>query len=121
MVIGRKLFLIVFLFVGSAASCFAQSDVEQKKIEDLIGEIANLHDARFIRNGSEYGVDQAVDHIRTKLRYAGSRVKTAEDFINYCATGSSVTGEKYLIRFGNGQTVESAVFLRGKLAEYRSK
>ena len=53
-----------------------------------------------------------------KLHYAGGRVKTAEDFIVYCATGSSMTGETYQIKFADGRIVATAAFLRDKLAEY---
>jgi len=95
-----------------------QQEIEQHKIQYLIGTIADLKDARFIRNGSEYDAQQAADHLRLKLRYAGDRVKTAEDFIVYCATGSSMSGDKYRIKFADGRLVDSATFLRDKLAAY---
>jgi hypothetical protein len=116
---SRKIFSVLFLLVAGTISCFAQPNIEQKKIDYLIGEIASLHDAKFIRNGSEYDVDQAVEHIRMKRRNAGSRIKTAENFIDYCATASSLSGEKYLIRYKNGKTVEAAIFLREKLRAYQ--
>ena len=52
-----------------------------------------------------------------KLRKAGSRVKTAEDFIRYCGSQSSVSGQPYQIRYADGRTVTSESFLRAKLAE----
>ena len=52
-------------------------------------------------------------HLRLKLRAAGSRVSTAEDFIRYCATESSVSGKPYEIR-----VLPSAAFLRQKLEEF---
>jgi len=110
----RALILWGFL----VAPAFGQQAIEQRKIEYLIGSIAHLQDATFIRNGNEYDAGQAADHLRAKLRNAGSRVRTAEDFILYCATGSSMSGEKYLIRFADGRTVDTADFLRGKLAAY---
>lgn len=110
----RILFLAGFL----AGPAFAQQDIEQHKIEYLIDSIAGLHDATFIRNGSQYNAQQAVDHLRLKLAHAGARVRTAEDFITCCATGSSISGEKYRIRFADGRTVDTAEFLRAKLATY---
>lgn len=56
--------------------------------------------------------------MRTKLRIAGSHVKTAEDFIRYCASESSVSGKPYEIRFPDGRVVYSADFLRQKLREF---
>jgi len=111
--------LYIFFLIGFLATpVFGQQDVEQRKIEYLINSIANLHDARFIRNGSEYDSQRAADHLRVKLHYASGRVNTAEDFIVYCATGSSMTGGAYQIKFADGRIVATAVFLRNRLAEY---
>ena len=95
-----------------------QSTVEQQKIGWLIDSVAALHDARFIRNGQAYDAVRAADHLRLKLRYAGDRVKTAEDFIDCCATRSSVSGCRYSSRFTDGRTVDAATFLRDRLAAY---
>ena len=91
---------------------------EQQKIDYLITTVATLHDAVFIRNGTAYDASRAAAHMRVKLRFAGSRVKTANDFIIYCATSSSVSGINYTIRFSNGLEVDAATYLRGKLATY---
>ena len=111
--------LCIFLLAGFlAAPAIGQQDLEQRKIEYLINSIADLHDARFIRNGSEYDSKRAADHLRVKLQYARGRVNTAEDFITYCATGSSVTGGAYQIQFADGRIVATAAFLRERLAAY---
>lgn len=109
---------ILFLAGFLITPAFSQQETEQRKIEYLISSIADLHDARFVRNGSEFDSQRAADHLRLKLRFAGSRVKTAEDFIACCATGSSMSGEKYWIKFPDGRLVAAAEFLRGKLAAY---
>jgi len=93
---------------------------EQQKIDYLISTVATLHNASFIRNGSAYDAEQAAAHMRLKLRFAGSRVKTVDDFIVYCATGSSVSGTRYTIRFADGHSIDAATFLRGKLAVFRT-
>ena len=115
----RRLPAILTLVLIFAAPAQGQQDLERTKIDYLIDSIAQLHDAVFIRNGSDYTSAQAADHLRLKLRNAGARVRTAEDFITICATGSSASGEKYRIRFADGRVVDNAVFLRQKLAEFR--
>ena len=114
-----KFFIILFLAACCVMPAFAQtSPAEQQKIEYLIHAIETLQNATFIRNGSEYDAQQAADHLRLKLHYAGDRVKTADDFITSCATASSMTGEKYQIKFQDGRVIEAAIFLRNKLIEY---
>jgi hypothetical protein len=93
---------------------------EAAKIEALIGSIEQLRGAVFIRNGSEYDGAKAAAHLRRKLDYAGSKVKTAEQFIDYLATGSSMSGKPYKIRFADGHSVESAVYFREQLRRIES-
>ena len=91
---------------------------ESARIEYLLTAIGSLPDAQFVRNGTAYDAKAAVEHLRSKLRYAGSRVRTAEDFIRYCASASSVSGKPYEIRFSDGHVMSSAEFLRQKLLQF---
>ena len=113
-----KLLGMLFLLAFGASDAFARDALEQRKIDYLIDSVAQLHDVTFVRNGSNYDARQAADHMRLKLRNAGERVKTAEDFITCCATGSSVSGQPYTLKFSDGRNLPSADFLRGKLAEF---
>ena len=93
---------------------------EQVKIQSLIASIEQLKGAVFIRNGTEYDAPKAADHLRLKLKYAGKRVQTADQFISNLATGSSMSGKPYRIRFADGHTVESAVYFREQLRRIES-
>ena len=97
------------------------SPVESQKIAFLINSIETLTDATFLRNGKSYDAKTAADHLRTKLKYAGSRVKSADDFIRYCATGSSISGRPYQIRFADGRIVDSEAFLRKQLDRFTAQ
>lgn len=113
------LFCFVLLTPAFGQQLVGQQSGEQQKIDYLIASVAALKDATFIRNGTSYDAEQAASHMRLKLRMAGGRVKTAEDFIVYCATGSSMSGIRYTIRFSDGRTVDAATFLRDRLVAYR--
>jgi hypothetical protein len=107
--------VLMILFALVAASAYAQDHPETTKIQYLISCVEALEGARFIRNGSEYDARAASNHLRLKLKTAGGKVRTAEDFITLCASQSSMTGQPYLIRFADGTTVKSEVFFRNKL------
>jgi hypothetical protein len=94
---------------------------EQERIDFLINGLANLPGAIFIRNGTEYKAADAQLHLRQKLNYVGERVKTAEDFIKYCASGSSMSHRPYQIRLADGQTVETATFFAQRLKEFDAR
>jgi len=97
------------------AFAFAASAAEEQKIDALIHSIEVLPAAQFIRNGNAYDGNAAAEHLRQKRRYAGDRIKTANDFIVCCASRSSASGKPYQIRFANGETVDAEVFLRAEL------
>jgi hypothetical protein len=94
---------------------------ELEKIERLIAVVAAQENARFIRNGSEYTAAAAAEHLRTKLSAAGSQVQTAEDFIDQIGSRSSVSGQEYQIRMGDGRTMTTREFLQHELAKLETK
>jgi len=99
-----------------SAGLFSQTvQGEQEKINHLIKMVEDSGYI-FIRNGSEYNSKDAASHMRLKLSRAGNRVKTAEQFIEYLATRSSVTGSPYMLRLPDGKKIPLAEWLRKRLA-----
>jgi hypothetical protein len=111
---------IVSLVLFSAVA-YAISQAESDKIQYLISSVENLDGAKFIRNGSEHSPKDAASHLRMKLQKAGSRVKTADDFIKLCASQSYLSGEPYTIRFADGRTVKTSDYFRELLKKYVSQ
>jgi hypothetical protein len=109
---------VVLLAFASLANAVDRAPAEDARIEYLLAVVASLHDAELIRNGKAYDGAAAVRHLREKLELAGSRVKTAEDFIRYCGSQSSVSGKPYEIRFPDGRVVLAADFLQQKLIDF---
>ena len=100
------------------ALLWARDAREQARIDYLLHDVESASGMKFIRNGSEYDGAAAAKHLRMKLDYSGERLKTAEDFVKYCATESSLTHRKYLIRAADGTTTEAAVYFTAKLREF---
>lgn len=110
---------VLFVLLSSAYAHAADlTSPERRKIDYLIASVETLQGAQFIRNGKSYDAKAAADHLRLKLRTAGSRVATAEDFIRVCASVSSISGMPYQIRLADGRIVSSAAYLRQKLTEF---
>ncbi len=114
----RYVLAILIFAIAVHAQAGTPTPLENQKIQYLISTIESLPNAQFVRNGTAYDAKSAADHLRLKLRRAGSRVATAEDFIRVCASVSSVSGSPYQIRFADGSTMTSEVFLRQKLREF---
>lgn len=97
-----------------AISTIHQTINEEQKIEKLILFIENS-DAKFIRNGSEYSAKEAAEHLRMKRRKAGSKIKTAKDFIDHIASKSYMSGEPYQMKFSNGSVINTRDILYHEL------
>lgn len=88
------------------------------QIERLLGAIAALDGARFLRNGKDYSPADAAAHLRRKWQSA--RRSAADDdaahFIDALASTSSVSGLPYRIRFADGRETTVRELLRDELA-----
>lgn len=115
---SRPLFLILMLVALLPSSAWARETREQARIDFLIHGVETSSGVKFIRNGSEYDGVAGAKHLRMKLGYAGERVKTAEEFVKYCASESSFTHQKYKIRAADGTTSDAATYFHARLHEF---
>jgi Family of unknown function (DUF5329) len=116
----KKILVTTFVILAIfSVAVSGQDNIEKKKIEFLLSSVENLKGAKFIRNGSEYDDGKAAAaHLRMKLKNAGGRVQTADDFIRLCASKSFLSGKPYMIRLSNGKTITSEKYFQEKLKEY---
>ena len=73
----------------------------------------------FERNNSQYDAREARKHIQNKYDYLEGRIKSAEDFIRYTATKSSMSGKAYTVTCEDKQ-MTSADWLKDELERFRS-
>jgi hypothetical protein len=107
--------IIGFLFFASVVLA-ASSNSE---IEALLGYLKGLDGAVFIRNGGEHTAVEAEVHLRMKWQKQSEKIKSAEDFIALCGSKSSMSGQRYQIRFKDGQLRYSDDVLTERLSEIR--
>ncbi len=109
-------FLIIVATVLAPMESRADTEIE---IKHLIEYIENSK-CTFIRNGKEYSTEEALTHIQNKYEYAKRWIKSAEDFIKYTVTKSSMSGQPYTV-WCNGQKILSAEWLAAELKRFRKK
>jgi len=109
---------MVSVLMAAPVCAHAREARENDRIEHLISSVEKLEGAVFIRNGVEYDPKAAGSHLRMKLRKAGERVKTAEDFIDGIASKSSVSRKPYTIRKADGSVTDTSVYFHAKLRKY---
>jgi hypothetical protein len=116
-IVRLRLFAVFFWAIGITPAVYAQSisSGEKQKIEALIKYVAEMNDAKFVRNGASYDAKSAATFLRRKWAANDSAVKTARDFIDKIASVSGTSGKPYIIRFQDGREVKSRDMLLAAL------
>ena len=89
----------------------------QEEVIHLLDYIAQSS-CTFIRNDKVYDGAQAHDHINRKYEHVKPRISSAEQFISYAASRSSMTGKSYQVTCGE-TTMPSSQWLDEELRNYR--
>lgn len=95
------------------------SHVTEGEISHLLSFIKST-DCTFIRNSRPHDSAEAYEHISKKYRYVLKKglVETAEDFVRYSATKSSISGKRYSV-ICDDEKQYSGEWLLNELARYR--
>ncbi len=111
------LLLALFLPVGVSAASFPRD--QEQEIDHLL-DFVEHSDCTFIRNNSVYNGVRAREHIQKKYIRVKKRIKelSAEQFIRYAASRSSLSQKPYLVHCGV-KTITSESWLLEELEYYR--
>lgn len=112
--------LLIGIVVLLVAGTLSNSD---RRVSNEIRDMYNfIHcsDVVYIRNGREYSVDAAINHIKRKHKRFHKKIKSTEDWIKYCATKSIMSGRYYMVRDGNIK-MRCCDWLLKNLKKYRIK
>ena len=90
----------------------------QAEIDHLLDFVA-ASPCTFIRNGDPHPAPEARDHLATKFSFAKSNITTADEFIRYLATESSMSHEPYKVKCGAAE-MPAGVWLANELKRYRA-
>ena len=110
--------LMAMLTLPAIASTAGQTATPEQEIRYLLTTVGTSG-CTFTRNGTQHSAEEAAAHLTMKYERAGSRIKTAESFIDRLASESSWTGKPYLIQCGDA-TVPSRQWLTEQLQSYRA-
>ena len=90
----------------------------QDEINHLLSFVAST-DCKYERNGTLHTGAEAVEHINKKYDYYSDDITSTEDFIEYSATKSKMSGKYYKIHCGNSAPIKSQKWLLTELQAYR--
>ena len=108
----RPLIFASLFFIGTAIAD------TQEEINHLLEFVASTT-CQYERNGNVYDGARAVKHINRKYEYFKDEINSAEDFIKYSATKSTMSGKQYKIHCSNVPVQNSSDWLLDELKRYR--
>ncbi len=99
----------------------ASADVPESEKREVLHllEFVVSTDCSFERNGSKHTGEEAYKHIKRKYEHYKNDITTTEEFIEYSATKSTVSGKEYLVYCETGTPVTSKDWLLKELSVYR--
>ncbi|MEH6549675.1 MAG: DUF5329 domain-containing protein [Pseudomonadales bacterium] len=110
----------IYLLLTVTANAFAATEQEIATDQEITHLLDFVEHSRcnFNRNGTVHKSLEARQHMELKYGYAKRWVGTAEDFIKYTATQSTISKRPYHV-VCDGQQIPSAEWLIGELKKYR--
>jgi len=116
--LGLPLLGLVF---AAAAAAQPLAPAARSEIDGLLSRL-ETSGCEFNRNGSWYTGAEAKAHLLGKQKYLEDKgmVQTTEQFIERAASGSSLSGQAYLVRCAGAAPVPSGKWLFAQLQAMRS-
>ncbi|MCG6939425.1 MAG: DUF5329 domain-containing protein [Gammaproteobacteria bacterium] len=89
-----------------------------REVEHLLDFVQNSH-CIINRNGTDYPAEKGVAHIKKKYDYFRDDIKNTEDFIEYSASRSTMSGKYYTVTCPGRETISTHDWLMEELARFR--
>ncbi|MFW2440860.1 MAG: DUF5329 family protein [Arenicellales bacterium] len=113
--------LIALLIIFSLQTATADVSAEQKPEVEHLLEFLRQSDCVMVRNGTEHNVEDATSHIQKKYDYFKGDITSTEEFIEYSATKSTMSGKYYTIRCTEKEEIRTQDWLQEELEKFRNK
>ncbi|MCF7502318.1 DUF5329 family protein [Vibrio sp. L3-7] len=119
MIVKRTLFLCGLMASQLLSLNYALASPQQE-IDHLLTFVESTQ-CKYERNGAIHNGPEAAAHIKKKANYYADDIKSAEDFIAYSATKSMLSGRHYQVHCEGKASVNSEVWLKAELDDFRSR
>jgi len=108
--------LIFLVFSGSVGADVPPA--QKPEVEHLL-DFVQQSSCIIERNGTSYPASKAVSHIQKKYAYFKSDIETTEDFIDFSASKSTMSGNDYLVSCGDSKQIKTREWLLKELHSFR--
>ena len=109
--------------VAAVLSSHAHADVPDADRHEVIYLLEYLRTSgcEMERNGKKHNSENAYSHVKKKYEYFRDKIKTSEDFVEYSASKSTMSGKYYHVFCGSEPAERTQDWLLEELRRYRAK
>jgi len=115
----RRSLAVVGLFFSARGRAEERRQLVSEEVQALLSRL-EASNCSFNRNGAWYSAADAKSHLERKFR-SMRKFQSAEQFVKRIASGSSVTGEPYLVNWVDSAPIQSRDWLLTQLQEIRAE
>jgi hypothetical protein len=119
-----RCFEVAAVFAASLlCSVSVSSDVGESQRDEVRHLLEFVRGSRCAmeRNGKQYNSEDAYAHIRKKYEYFRDEIESSEDFIEYSATKSTLSGKYYLVFCDSDPPMRTKDWLVDELNAFRRR
>ena len=114
----KSLFLSVCLLTGAANADVAADQVSE--VNHLLAFVKNSG-CTINRNGTDHPAEKGISHIQKKYDYFRDDIGNTEEFIEYSATKSTMSGDYYMVICPGKQAIRTQDWLMTELKRFRTE
>lgn len=112
-----KYIFFIGLFICRAV--IADVPAEQLKEVDYLMAFIEKSGCVINRNGTDYPAENGISHIKMKYDHFREDIKSSEEFIEYAATKSTMSGKYYMVTCPGKEAVPTKDWLLTELKKFR--
>ena len=115
--------LVKIFFVNLFVLNTANADVpagQVKEVNHLLDFVKNSG-CVINRNGTDHPAEKGIEHIEMKYDYFRDDIKNTEEFIEYSATKSTMSGDYYMVSCPGKKAIRTQDWLMVELKHFRAE
>jgi hypothetical protein len=120
----KNLITLKNLFLSSLLiSNIAVADVPANQVIEVNHLLAFVKESGCIinRNGTDHPAVKGISHIEKKYDYFRDDITSTEEFIEYSATKSTMSGDFYMVSCPGKETIRTQDWLMAELKRFRAE
>ncbi len=118
-----KILIAIKLTYCLLVSSIVHADVQPEQIKE-VNHLLNFvkHSGCTInRNGTDHPAEKGISHIQKKYDYFRDDIDNTEEFIEYSATKSTMSGSYYMVTCPGKQAIRTQDWLMTELKRFRAE